>query len=173
LDAWLDFACYDASFANRSHLQSNQIMARSQHIHWVTPVIMTSAFFAAVMLALGHHLFYASLAGSEAPTGAYSIVGADIPRQQLKTGVGTALAFLVKSFLSTTVSVASIQAFWRAACTSRKGPTIASLDSTYSLLTNFLGLFDRSVWVGFPFPRFLAFIAWFVALLDFRIVVLR
>ena len=114
-----------------------------------------------LMFAVGHHLFYNSLAGTAAPTGSFTIIGTDISRQQLNTAVGTAFAVLVKSFLTITVTIAFVQAFWRAARTSKKGPTLAGLDSTYTLLSNFLGLFLTRVWTHFPVPLLLAIIAWY------------
>lgn len=142
-------------------------MARTSRIHWVAPAVMTSALFVGFLFALGHHLFYASLAGHKAPTGTYNIAGASISRQQLHTAVGTAFGFLVKSFLMITISIAFVQAFWRAVRTSRTGSTLRSLDSTYSLLSNFLGLFEINVWKEFPLPLFLAFIGWYVSPLNF------
>ncbi|KAK5727108.1 hypothetical protein LTR15_003000 [Elasticomyces elasticus] len=135
-------------------------MAGFLQIHYVAPLSMVGALLAGFVLALGHHLFYASLAGTVAPTGTYDIAGANISKQQLNTAVGTAFGFLVKSCLTITTSIAFVQAFWRAIWTSRKGPTIASLDSTYTLLSDFLGLFKPSVWLHFPVPMLLAFIAW-------------
>ena len=136
-------------------------MAGASRIHWVAPVGMVGALFVGLLFALGHHLFYSSLAGHPAPTGTYKIIGTDISRQQLNTAVGTAFGFLVKSFLMITISIAFIQAFWRAARTAKKGTTLASLDSTYSLLSNLLVLFKADVWVHFPMPLLLAFIAWY------------
>lgn len=114
-------------------------------------------------MAMGHHLFYASLNGREAPTQTWTIVDTDISRQQLNTAVGTAFAFVVKSALCIAVSLAFVQAFWRAVQTSKKGPTLASLDNGYLLLSNFLGLFQPSVWRNFQLPLLLAFIGWCVA----------
>lgn len=137
-------------------------MAGVSRIHWLLPVGMVGALFVGFLFALGHHLFYASLAGTPAPTGTYDIVGASISQQQLNTAVGTAFGFLVKSFLIITISIAFIQAFWRAARAAKKGSTLSSLDSAYSLLSNFLGLFDIRVWTNFRLPLVLALIAWYV-----------
>ncbi|KAK4565307.1 hypothetical protein LTR86_003924 [Recurvomyces mirabilis] len=100
-------------------------------LHWMAPTGMVLGLAVGILLAAGHHLFYASLSGTEAPTGTlFSVIGADVSRQQLNTAVGTAFAFLVKSALMITVSIAFAQAFWRAIRTSKRGPTLGSLDKT-------------------------------------------
>ena len=136
-------------------------MAGTSHIHYAAPLSMVSALLAGFLFALGHHIFYASLAGTVAPTWTLQIAGADISRQQLNTAAGTAFGFLVKSCLTVTTSIAFVQAFWRAARTSRKGLTLDSPDGTFSLLSDFLGLRKAGVWKGFPVPVLLAFIAWY------------
>jgi hypothetical protein len=135
-------------------------MAKTTKIHWTTPAWMLSAFFAGLSFALGHHFFYASLADTEAPTGAYTIVGADISRQQLNTAVGTAFGFLVKSCLVLAVSVSFVQVFWNTMRLSKEGSRLSTLDSASSLLTNYLGVFEGSTWRDFQVPLLLAFIAW-------------
>ncbi|KAK5155826.1 hypothetical protein LTS14_005392 [Recurvomyces mirabilis] len=127
----------------------------------MAPTGMVLGLVVGILLAAGHHLFYASLSGTEAPTGTlFSVIGADVSRRQLNTAVGTAFAFLVKSALMITVSIAFAQAFWRAIRTSKRGPTLGSLDKTYSLLGNFLGMFALGVWREFTTPALIALIAW-------------
>lgn len=135
-------------------------MAKPFGMHWLIPALMLGSLFAGFFCALGHHLFYASLAGSAAPTGQYEIAGASISIQQLNTAVGTAFGFLVKSMLTITIGTAFVQAFWRAARTSVKGPTLGSLDSAFSVLSNVFGLFKFGSWTAFPIPLILAVIAW-------------
>jgi hypothetical protein len=148
-------------------------MAKANGIHWATPVWMFCAFIAGLLFALGHHLFYTGLAGTEAPTGAYTIVGADISRQQLNTAVGTAFGFLVKSCLVLVISISFVQVFWNALRSSKEGgPSLSTLDSASGLLTNYLGFFEGSTWREFQMPLLLALIAWLVvahASLAFRL----
>lgn len=131
-----------------------------RNVHWLTPAAMVGALFAGFLCALGHHLFYASLAGSPAPTELYEIAGASISRQQLNTAVGTAFGFLVKSLLTITIATAFVQAFWRAIRMSAHGPTLKSLDTTFAVLSNIGGLLDLRAWRSFRLPLLLAVIAW-------------
>lgn len=145
-------------------------MAGFGRVHWVPPVGMIAGLCVGSLLAIGHHLFYSSLHGTRAPTGTFRVVGANVSRQQLNTAVGTAFGFIVKSFLTLTVSIAFVQTFWRAARSSRKGHTLPSLDRTFSLLTNVVNLFKLEVWRNFQLPLLLAFIAWYVVLFHDRTI---
>ena len=113
--------------------------ARQGEAKWVwfsSPVLMVGSLVAAVFLALGHHLFYASLAGTNAPTGSYRIAGSVIPKQRFNTAVGTAFAFLVKAALTVTIGIAYTQVYCRSAKTARKGQRLSTMDATYSVMTN-------------------------------------
>lgn len=134
-------------------------MATDAHIHWAAPATMVLALLFGALLALGHHLFYASLQGSPTPTGTLDITWSNVSVQQLNTAIGTAFAFLVKAFLVVAVSVAYFQTFWRAAAISKKGPTLANLDTTFSILGNALGFFQVHVWWRHPLLLLLALIA--------------
>lgn len=138
-------------------------MAGATRIHWMAPATMVGAVTAGMLFAMGHHLFYASLAESKAPNKSYSIMGADVSRQQLNTAVGTAFGFLVKSFLTIAVSIAFVQALWRVIRVSKEGSTLASLDGAFSLLSNLHGLCRPTAWAEFRLPLLLAIIAWFVS----------
>lgn len=107
-------------------------------------------------------MFYASLAGTPAPTGLYEIAGASISRQQMNTAAGTAFGFLVKSLLTMAIGTAFVQAFWYSLRTSCEGPILKSLDSAFSVLSNILGLLRPKAWRGFVIPMLLAIVAWFV-----------
>ena len=61
-------------------------MAGASRIHWVAPAVMTGALFIGFLFALGHHLFYASLAGHKAPTGHSGWNGLCIPGQIVSCG---------------------------------------------------------------------------------------
>lgn len=134
-------------------------------LKWIwlsSPVLMIGSLVAGVFLALGHHLFYASLAGTDAPTGAYRIAGSVIPKQQFNTAVGTAFAFLVKAALTVAVWIAYTQLYWRSAKTARNGQRLSTMDTTYSVMTNVFEFARVQVWVKYPFMLFLAIVAWYV-----------
>ncbi|TIA32899.1 hypothetical protein D6C78_07919 [Aureobasidium pullulans] len=135
-------------------------MAFTPGIHWTTPTMMVSGLLAGCLLCLGHHLFYAALTGSAAPTGEYDIAGTNISKQKFNTAVGTAFAFLIKATLALVVSIAYMQAFWRSAKRSEKGQRLSTLDTTFSVLGNVLNLTKLHVWVKFPLLLLMAVIAW-------------
>jgi hypothetical protein len=124
--------------------------------------MMVSGLVAGCLLCLGHHLFYAGLAGSTAPTGEYDIAGTNISKQKYNTAVGTAFAFLIKAALAVVVSIAYTQAFWRSAKNSSKGQRLSTLDTTFSVLGNVLNLTKLHVWVKYPLLLLMAVIAWCV-----------
>ncbi|KAH9881926.1 hypothetical protein J1614_001097 [Plenodomus biglobosus] len=88
------------------------------HVHWTTPAIIASLFFAGLLAAIGHHLFYAHLDGSPAT-------------EQLKmVRYGTAMAFFVKSTLVGTVIMCNRQRIWYTF--RRKAMTINGIDGLFS-----------------------------------------
>lgn len=137
-------------------------MASSRGIHWATPAMMASGLIAGCLLCLGHHLFYAGLAGTTAPTGEYDIAGTNISKQKFNTAVGTAFAFLIKAALALVVSIAYIQAFWRSARNSKTGQRLSTLDTMFSVLGNVLNLTKLQIWVKYPLLLLMAVIAWYV-----------
>ena len=135
-------------------------MAQIGGIYWVTPAAMLAALFCGIMFSIGHHVFYASLAGTLASSGSYSIAGTSISKQQFHTGVGTTFAFLVKSTLALAVSIAYVQAFWYAARVRKKGEHLSALDTTFSILENALGFLKARVWYKYPLLLSMAIVAW-------------
>jgi len=136
-------------------------MAIFSGVHWLAPTVMLLALLSGTLLALGHHLFYQSLAGRPAPNGAYSIAGTNVSRQQFNTAVGTAFAFLVKALLALAVGLAYTQAFWRAAQVAEGGIGLAGLDTLHSILSDIVGFLKVHVWWRHPGLLLLAFIAWY------------
>ena len=68
-------------------------------IYWMAPVTMFASLACAILLALGHHSFYAHLAGSPTPIAARHIAGKSLSQQQLNISIGTLFAALVKTAL--------------------------------------------------------------------------
>jgi len=133
----------------------------SYQVYWAAPATMVTALLAGLLLALGHHGFYASLEGSEAPTGYYSCAMINVSRQQFNTAVGTLFASLVKATLALAVSTAYVQAFWRSARTSKKGESLSTLNTTFSVLANAVSLVKVHVRFRYPLLLLLAIIAWY------------
>lgn len=137
-------------------------MTQHRRIHWTTPATILLAFFAGILLAVGHHLFYKRLAGHVAPPGQYHLPFGEVSKQQVNTAVGTAFAFLVKSMLSLAVAASFTQVFWRALITAEKGARLADVDTAFSVLQDFSGLFKTSVWRRHSLLLPLAVIFWSV-----------
>jgi hypothetical protein len=123
---------------------------------------MLGALLTGAILAVGHHLFYQSLDGTAASVETYSVLGANISKQELNIAVGTALAFLVKASLVFSISISSIQLFWREAKFSRptRPMTLARLDYLYAALENIVTLCNVSLWWKFPLLLLIALVAW-------------
>ena len=145
--------------------RSRPVQKSHGYPNWIwlsSPVLMIGSLVAGVFLALGHHLFYASLAGTDAPTGSYRIAGSMIPKQRFNTAVGTAFAFLVRAALTVAVGIAYTQMYWRSARTARKGQKLSTMDTTYSIMTNVFEFAMVQVWVKYPLMLSLAIVAWYV-----------
>jgi hypothetical protein len=132
-----------------------------EHAYWTSPpVTMFASLLVAFLLALGHHLFYAHLAGKSSPAGSYDILGTTLSKQHFNTALGTAFAFTVKSFLTLAVAIAYAQQFWRSAKAATSQTKVSTLDTLFSSLDNFLLLFKVHIWYRYPLLFSLALIAW-------------
>lgn len=111
---------------------------------------MLAAFIAGIAFAVGHHFFYLSLDGT--------IVDHATFDQQINVGVGTAFAFLVRSFLVLAVGTAFVQVLWGTLL--NKQVTISRIDSATQLLTSLWDLFNlKTIWQH-PVLGFLAIVSW-------------
>ena len=133
----------------------------ASRIHWVAPATIVGALLAGVALALGHHLFYASLNKTTVSPDTLSVLGSSISRQELNIAAGTALAFLAKASFVLSVSVSFMQLFWAKAKSRPK--TLANLDHLYSALGNLLTLSNLPLWWAYPLLLVTAVAAWYVA----------
>jgi hypothetical protein len=135
-------------------------MTSQRKIYWLAPTTMITSFLGGFLLALGHHLFYASRAGDIVPTGSYSFLGTTLQKQQFNTSVGTALAFLVKTFLSVAISVAYIQLFWLTAHRAKQNPRLGDVDWVTSGLSNVFSLVYPNLWWKYPILGVSALVFW-------------
>jgi hypothetical protein len=113
----------DALEPPNAALQSNR-NSSGWRIDWLVPTQMVALLVIGTLLAVGHHLFYSSLAGH--PVGKIS--------QQWATRYGTAFTFLVKASLVSAVSTAYTQHIW--VMFRKKSMSIGTLDATFSATTD-------------------------------------
>jgi hypothetical protein len=127
-------------------------------VHWLAPAKMLSLFVAGVALAIGHHCYYRSLAGTKViPTA--SIVSAwDTDRQEWKIRFGTAFAFLAKTCLATAIAVAYTQHIW-ASC-KRKAYSISGLDALFSATSDVFAFASLELTLRAKVGALLAALVW-------------
>jgi hypothetical protein len=145
---------------------SNYRMSRLAYrrVHWLVPTTMVGSCLAGLLLALGHHLFYSSLNSQVVPTASYHLIGHSLSIQQVNTSIGTAFAFLVRTFLALAISAAYVQVFWRSLRnTGGKRPsTLNELDWAHAGLSNIFGLFNFRFGSKYPLLVCLAAVFWYV-----------
>ena len=139
------------------NFQEYLIMAKAR-IHWLAPVSMLSTLGGAVVLVVGHHLFYQSLDGRPVSSGA--VFGSTISKQQANISIGLAFAFVIKASLVFTMSIAFSQLFWREATVASSPPTLASLDVMYSAFENIMSLLSIKHLRRYPLLPLVGTIAW-------------
>jgi len=127
------------------------------HRSSISRLVIATTFIAyviGILAAVGHHLFYRSLAGTQAPdpNDRYKIIYKSyVSKQEVNIIGGTALAFLVKSALGTAISMAYVQLFWKTLMQSTHRTTLSMVDTTFSVLTSILSL--SKVWTWWRYPQ--------------------
>jgi hypothetical protein len=99
---------------------------------------MVGSLIAAILFAIGHHLFYDGLDGTAPPLLVHSFAGSHISGQGLNLAIGTTFAFLVRSCLALAVSLSYIQLAWYAIKRSPRDNTISDIDRVTGALSNLL-----------------------------------
>lgn len=120
---------------------------------------MLTALISGGSLALGHHLFYDSLRGKEAPSGS-SLLGLGLSKQQTNIAIGTAFAFATKTCLVVAASTTCIQLFWLRVVTKHSDLKLKSVNNAYSVTGNIFKLLYLSEWRQFPLLFIVALITW-------------
>jgi hypothetical protein len=122
---------------------------------------MVASLSCGVALAWGHHLFYSSLAGQEVHQDKMlQISRLPVSQQRFNTAVGTAFAFLVKSFLALAPTTTYVQIFWKSMKSQTKSPAISNVDIFASATANPLSLLKLSAWKKFPLLLVFAILPW-------------
>ena len=117
--------------------------------HWRSPLTLTLAFMSGLCFAIGHHLFYLSLDGIIVENATFT--------QQVNTGIGTALAFLVRSAFVIAVGTAYVQVLWYSLRSERL--SISSIDALASLTSTFQAFGSPRIW-RHPIVVSLALLSW-------------
>ncbi|KAL2818104.1 hypothetical protein BJX63DRAFT_84054 [Aspergillus granulosus] len=126
-------------------------MPKQDGIHWRMPTAMIVCFVIGVGLAIGHHFYYYSLDGTR--------VG-DQSRQEWALRIGTGLAFLMKTFLTTAVGIACVQHFWW--ILRLKPIRLSTLDSMFDIRGSIFNFFDLHIWLRGPNVAILGLISWLI-----------
>lgn len=159
---------------------SLSIFPTQMAIHWKVPTIISSSLLAGVLLAIGHHAFYASLDGKLVDDAKFSgfpwkhnlqqhvnsFLKNDMDRsvevatfgQSINIGIGTAFAFLVKTALALTVVHVYWQGFW--GMLSRKKMRISTIDSLAAQLSALYEIANFRTLQAEPLLVGLALVAW-------------
>ncbi|KAI1149481.1 hypothetical protein F4825DRAFT_464068 [Nemania diffusa] len=118
--------------------------------------IMQGMTIIAVLLAVGHHLFYRHLMGKETPGSIYPVLGHSInlTGQQINLAVGTLLAFLVRAFLGIAVSTANEQHVWRTGILDSQSQRVPKIDFTSMNFANAQTIIGLSPWFFYDSPQF-------------------
>ena len=121
---------------------------------------MFAALAVAVALAMGHHFFYAHLAGTTMPEGDFwKHSWFTLSRQQFNLTIGNAFAFLIKASLGIAVSIAYAQLFWQAI--QSQPAKISSIDVMYSALSDLTTVARVKVWWRHPLLLLFVLIIWY------------
>ncbi|KAL3478958.1 hypothetical protein BJX99DRAFT_93954 [Aspergillus californicus] len=126
---------------------------KSDGIHWRMPTAMCSCWLLGIGLAIGHHFYYASLDGT--------LVGSQ-SQQEWSSRIGTGLAFLTKTFLTTAVGIACVQNLWW--ILRLKAVRLSTLDSMWDIRGSIFNFFDPHIWLRGPNVAILGLISWCIPL---------
>lgn len=126
--------------------------------HWRAPVVMVSSLLVGTALALGHHAFYASLAGSSVGSDPIDIAGWMTTQQQINIAIGTAFAFVVKASLILACSTAYIQLLFKAI--NRTSFKLSTLDNWFGGLNDLWSFGCLASYWRYPLLTLVAITCW-------------
>jgi hypothetical protein len=120
----------------------------SWRIDWRTPTQMVGLLVIGTLLAVGHHLYYNSLAGH--PVGKTS--------QQWANRYGTGFTFLVKTSLVSAVTTAYAQHIW--VTVRRKSMSLGALDAMFGATSDPFSFLSLEMVSGAKLGTYLALLSW-------------
>ncbi|USW49231.1 hypothetical protein Slin15195_G025500 [Septoria linicola] len=119
---------------------------------------MLSSLLVGVALAIGHHAFYASLAGTAVSSDPIKVVGWTTTQQQINIAVGTAFAFVVKASLILACSTAYMQLLF--GVINRQSFKLSQLDNWFGGLSDFWSLMCIGTYWRYPLLTLVALTCW-------------
>ncbi|KAH8892986.1 hypothetical protein GQ53DRAFT_822484 [Thozetella sp. PMI_491] len=126
-----------------------------KHIYWGHPVLLLLFTISGVALALGHHLFYRSLDGTEATS----------TGQQWAVRLGTIFALLITSLFKAATAIALAQITWT---TLRQRPfSLAVIDKIFSITSTPTALWSWELLRGAKLIVLLGIVTWCLPLAAF------
>jgi hypothetical protein len=146
---------------SQAHRSAMTSPAKVKGLHWYAPCLAISCLLAGVLLAAGHDKFYTSL--HDERTSDHRVMRNQFSGQQFNLAIGTTFAFLVRSALALSVSVAFCQLIWRVTRqgpTTKHRPTLERLDAAYSATTNIFNMFHLPLWYRYPLLCSIALVSW-------------
>ncbi|KAI4854288.1 hypothetical protein E4T45_04020 [Aureobasidium sp. EXF-8846] len=114
--------------------------------HWRTLGIVFGSLCASTLFAIGHHLFYQSLADTPVSTANDFAIGpwAGMSSQKFNVAVGNTFASLFRMFLSIAVTTAYVQMVWKVL--KAESTELDVVDALSGILANPLGFFSLGAW---------------------------
>ncbi|KAI5199164.1 hypothetical protein AUEXF2481DRAFT_31775 [Aureobasidium subglaciale EXF-2481] len=115
-------------------------------LHWRVLCILYGSLLASIAFAVGHHLYYQSLADTPVSTANDLTFGTwtGVPSQKFNTAIGTTFASLFRTSLSITVTTAYFQIVWSVL---KAGSTrLNVVDAISGILANPLAFFNGGAW---------------------------
>ncbi|KAL2836717.1 hypothetical protein BJY01DRAFT_52962 [Aspergillus pseudoustus] len=128
-------------------------MGLKSGIHWRMPTAMIICFLLGLGLAIGHHFYYYSL--DDTTVGGQN-------QQAWALRIGTGMAFLTRTFLTTAVGIACVQNLWW--ILRLKPVRLSTLDSMWDIRGSIFNFFDPHLWIRGPNVAILGLITWTIPL---------
>lgn len=138
--------------------QSSQPSRQAQWgVNWKAPFKMIGLLLLGVAVALGHHYYYHYLDTKEVSTNNSKW---NFKSQQWELRYGTAFAFLAKTFLAASISVAYQQHIWTTMRSKRI--TVSGLDATFGATKDIFAFLNPAFLLNVKVGAVLAALTWSV-----------
>lgn len=121
-------------------------MLDSIYVHWRVLCILYGTLLASTALAVAHHFYYQSLAGTSVSTANDLVIGtwAGVSSQKFNTAIGNTFASLFRTFLTITATTAYLQIVWKSLKTS--STKLSVVDAISGILASPVGFLNGGAW---------------------------